>query len=89
MTLFDSVLDFLGPGAERAREPIFELYLQLSARKAQMTPVAGPGIPKVHTVRAAEAQRGSGVNFCKLQNPSRRVDAPWVVLLEVPRTENG
>ena len=35
-----------GPGgAGRAREPIFELHLQLSARRAEMTPVAGPGIP--------------------------------------------
>ena len=41
LTLFDSVLDFLGPRVGRAREPIFELYLRLSARKAQMTPVAG------------------------------------------------
>ena len=30
---FDSVLDFLGPGAERAWEPIFELHLQLWGAK--------------------------------------------------------
>ena len=46
-SFFDSVLDFLGPAAERAREPIFELYLQLSARKAQMTPVTGPETPNL------------------------------------------
>ena len=38
---FDSVLDFLGPRSGTARQPIFELHLQLSARRAQMTPVAG------------------------------------------------
>ena len=46
LTLFDSVLDFLGPEAERAKELIFRLYSQLWARRAQMTPVAGPGNPK-------------------------------------------
>ena len=34
---FDSVWDFLGPGAERARELIFRLYLQLWARRARNT----------------------------------------------------
>ena len=38
---FDSVFDFLGPGAERPRELIFGLSFQLWARRAQMTPVAG------------------------------------------------
>ena len=35
---FDSVLDFLGPGAGRARDPIFELYLQLLAQKGPNDP---------------------------------------------------
>ena len=61
---FDSVSDFLGPRTRRAGEPIFELYLQLSARKAQMTPVAGPEfsqglgqILKVSAMTRKECQR--------------------------------
>ena len=42
---FDSIFDFLGPGAERPQELIFGLFFQLWARRAQMTPVAGPGNP--------------------------------------------
>ena len=38
---FDSVFDFLGPGAERPRKLIFRLFFQPWARRAQMTPVAG------------------------------------------------
>ena len=37
----------MGPGAERARELIFQLSLQLWARRAQMTPVAGKSFRKV------------------------------------------
>ena len=36
---------FLGLGADRARELTFQLYLQLWARRAQMTPVAGESFP--------------------------------------------
>ena len=41
LALFRLRFGLLGPGAGRARELIFELFLQLSARRAQMTPVAG------------------------------------------------
>ena len=38
---------FWAPGAaERPRELIFRLFVQLWAQRAQMTPVAGPGNPK-------------------------------------------
>ena len=49
VTLFRLCFGLFGPWgrkAERAWEPIFELYLQLSARRAQMTPVAGKNFRK-------------------------------------------
>ena len=39
-SFLDSVLDLFGPWNREAQEPIFRLYLQLRARRAQMTPVA-------------------------------------------------
>ena len=39
---FDSIFDFLDPGAERPWELILGLFFHLWARRAQMIPVAGP-----------------------------------------------
>ena len=46
LTLFRLCFGLFGPRGGRAQEPIFELYLELSARKARSTPVAGKSFRK-------------------------------------------
>ena len=46
LTLFRLRFALFGPRGREGPGTHFEVHLQLSARKAQMTPVAGPGIPE-------------------------------------------